>query len=105
MSRGQRNGKMPGKTRNLALVCGAALMLWSPAARAGGSCIEKIQAKCTGCHYPSRICEQIGQKSRRGWEVTIKRMLRYGLELSRDKQDEMLDCLQGLEKDRGNLCR
>lgn len=96
---------MTGKMRILALAGGVAMLLWTPSARAGDACVEMIQANCTSCHYPTRICEKIGQKSRRGWKVTIKRMLRYGLQLPGGKMDEILDCLQGLEKDRGDLCR
>jgi len=91
--------------KNLALVGGIAILLWASSARADQTCVEKIQDKCTSCHYPARICKKIGEKSRRDWKVTIDRMRRYGLQLAKSKQDEMLDCLQGLEKDSGNLCR
>jgi len=96
---------MTGKIWTLALAGGIAILLWAPVARAENTCVEKIQDKCTSCHYPTRICEKIGKKSRRNWKVTVERMLRYGLQLPDGKLDEMIDCLQGLEADRGNLCR
>ncbi len=96
---------MTGIMRNLVLAGGVAILLWVPSARAEKTCVEKIQDKCTTCHYPTRICLKIGKNSLRDWEVTVKRMLRYGLQLPDGKMDEMLDCLEGLEKDSGNLCQ
>lgn len=69
------------------------------------ACADLVLTSCTSCHYQSRICEKLGQKSRREWKVTIKRMLRYGLVLDDAGQAGMLECLLALEKDSGKLCR
>jgi hypothetical protein len=96
---------MHWKIRNPALIVAIVALFWAAPASAANNCTERITTHCTGCHYPNRICEKIGRKSRRDWKVTVKRMLRYGLQLNGTGQDLMLDCLQGLEKDRGELCK
>jgi hypothetical protein len=68
-------------------------------------CTAKVMASCTSCHYQTRICEKLGEKNRRAWKTTIKRMLRYGLVLDEAGQSSMLDCLVALEKDKSKLCK
>lgn len=73
--------------------------------RAVEDCPTLVINTCTSCHYPERICEKLGEKSRRAWQVTIKRMLRYGLALDEAGQEHVLECLLALEDERGKLCR
>ena len=74
-------------------------------ALADQECAAKVLATCTKCHYPARICEKLGKKSKREWNTTIKRMLRYGLVLNDTDQENMLKCLLSLEGNSGNLCK
>lgn len=71
---------------------------------ASQTCVDKITATCTKCHYQERICEKLGKNSQREWKKTIKRMLRYGLELNENDQASILKCLVILEGNRGNFC-
>ena len=96
---------MKQNTILLVVALGASVFLQALPARAGEDCVQKVEANCTSCHYQSRICEQLGKKSRRSWKVTIKRMLRYGLQLQGTSQEEMLECLLNLEKDSARLCK
>ncbi|NTV14865.1 MAG: hypothetical protein HGA96_13195 [Desulfobulbaceae bacterium] len=72
---------------------------------AGQECAEKVLATCTKCHSQARICEKLEKNSRRDWQTTIKRMLRYGLIGSDSEQENLLTCLTGLAKDNGKLCQ
>ena len=72
---------------------------------ADADCAAKVKAACTQCHFPTRICENLGKKSQRDWKVTIKRMIRYGLVLNDTDQGDMLKCLLALDRNSGNLCR
>ncbi len=89
------------------LVLGAVLLLLSTAVPVRGeeACVKKILATCTTCHYQTRICNELGQKSRRGWEVTVDRMLRYGLKLTEQEKDRIIACLLAMEDDSGRLCQ
>lgn len=82
----------------------AALALTIPA-RAAQDCTDQVMATCTSCHYQARICEKLDKKSKREWQVTLKRMLRYGLVLDETGQGRMLECLVALKKDHTKLCK
>lgn len=85
-------------------LCIATLPPARPAPAAQG-CVAELMAHCTSCHYQSRICEKLGQKSKREWKATLTRMLRYGLVLDEAGQDTLLKCLVDLKKDSGKLCK
>ncbi len=57
-------------------------------------CAELLQSRCQECHYLSRVCEQVGERSRRGWKATLKRMInRRGAEVTDAERKILLDCL------------
>jgi len=50
--------------------------------------------RCQSCHYLDRVCGQIGEKSKRRWAATLKRMVkRRGADLNKEEQEFLLDCL------------
>lgn len=89
----------------LLLVISSITLLAAIPVGAGQECVDKIMSTCSKCHYPARICEKLGKKSKREWKTTIKRMLRYGLVLNDSEQESMLRCLLTLEGNSGNLCK
>lgn len=89
----------------LILAMGIAALLPARPAPAAQDCVAELMAHCTSCHYQSRICEKLGQNSKREWKATIKRMIRYGLVLDEANQDTLLKCLVDLKKDSGKLCK
>ncbi|MCF8055878.1 MAG: hypothetical protein K9K37_04465 [Desulfocapsa sp.] len=57
-------------------------------------CGELLLSRCEKCHYLERVCSQVGEKSKRRWKATLKRMVqRRGAELSGDEQEILLECL------------
>lgn len=86
----------------MALACGIAAFS-PPSSRAADDCATQVMTTCTKCHYETRICENLAKKSRRDWQVTIKRMLRYGLVLDESGQNSLLECLGSLKS--GMLCK
>ncbi len=57
-------------------------------------CLELLQARCQKCHYLSRVCQKVGEKSERRWAATLKRMVkRRGATLSGEEQEFLRDCL------------
>lgn len=58
------------------------------------TCVELLQLRCQECHYLNRVCKQVGERSKRGWKATLKRMVnRRGAEVSEDEKKILLDCL------------
>jgi len=68
------------------------------------NCGEMLQGKCTNCHYKTRICKEVGEKNRRSWKNTAKRMVRYGLKISDTEIDEIVGCLVSLEENPKIFC-
>lgn len=68
-------------------------------------CAELLEENCTSCHYNTRICNKIGKKNKRKWQVTVKRMRRYGLKLDKATQNETIACLVSLEKESVRFCK
>lgn len=57
-------------------------------------CLELLQNRCQRCHSLSRVCQKVGEKSKRRWAATLKRMVkRRGADLSGAEQDFLLNCL------------
>jgi predicted secreted protein len=57
-------------------------------------CVELLQERCQSCHYLGRVCRQVGEKSKRGWKATLKRMVkRHEAKISKEEQEFLLDCL------------
>lgn len=72
---------------------------------AAQDCSDQVRTSCTACHYQTRICEKLDNKSRRDWRNTLNRMLRYGLVLDEAGQGRILDCLMALKSDHAKLCK
>ena len=89
--------------RTLLLAAAFTLLLALPV-MAGSDCGESLDKHCTSCHYKTRICQKIGAKSKRGWKITVKRMLRYGLRLTKTEEKEIIQCLTALEKGSKLVC-
>ncbi|MFO7605303.1 MAG: hypothetical protein R6W72_03230 [Desulfurivibrionaceae bacterium] len=79
-------------------------LFMAPLLSAGQECGEMLKEKCTGCHYNTRVCEKVGDKNRRSWKNTTKRMIRYGLKISTDEINEVTDCLVSLEDNPEIFC-
>jgi hypothetical protein len=57
-------------------------------------CAELLLNRCQSCHYLDRVCRQVGEKSKRRWKATLKRMVqRRGVALSTEEQEFLLGCL------------
>ena len=68
-------------------------------------CSSLVDAKCTRCHYKTRICEALGTKSVRQWSKSIKFMIRQGAELTEDEQRKVIACLSSLPPGSEIVCR
>jgi len=65
-----------------------------PAPIAEERCLALLAGKCRACHLDSeRICEQLGKKSRTGWENSINNMVRHGAELNEKEIELAVACL------------
>ena len=80
------------------------ILFMSAPAFAEENCGELLEKNCTSCHYKTRICQKIGAKSKRGWKISVKRMLRYGLKLDKKEQKEIVACLSELKKGSKLVC-
>lgn len=57
-------------------------------------CFELLEKRCESCHYLSRVCQAVGERSERRWKATIKRMVkRRGATLDLNEQRILLECL------------
>ncbi|MDG4475496.1 hypothetical protein [Thiovibrio frasassiensis] len=76
----------------------ALLLLFSlgatTAAFAGGTqCTELLNSRCQVCHYKSRICQRLGQKSKGEWKRSIGNMMRYGAKITEAEGKILAQCL------------
>jgi len=55
----------------------------------GPSLLEK---HCAACHAEQAL--ELNRKSRSEWEITLEKMKNFGLELSQEEQDILLDYLE-----------
>lgn len=67
-------------------------------------CTALLTARCEECHYNSRICRKIGEKSKSAWKRTIKNMVHYGAKLNKNEQKSLLQCLSEPSADVVALC-
>ena len=67
-------------------------------------CSSMINAKCTRCHYKTRICNALDTKSVRKWKKTIRFMVRQGAELTEDEQNKVVECLSSLPRGSQVVC-
>jgi hypothetical protein len=60
----------------------------------GSPCRELLLNRCQECHYLQRVCSKVGERSKRRWKATLKRMVkRRGAKLDRKEQMVLLECL------------
>jgi hypothetical protein len=67
-------------------------------------CSSMVNAKCTRCHYKTRICNALDTKSVRKWQKTIRFMVRQGAELTEDEQNKVVECLSSLPQGSQVVC-
>ena len=67
-------------------------------------CSSIINAKCTRCHYKTRICDALGTKSVRQWKKSTIFMVRQGAELTEDEQNKVVACLSSLPQESPVVC-
>ena len=56
-------------------------------------CGPLLENQCQSCHYLPRVCSKLGKKSSRGWQATIRVMIRRGATISAEDQARLADCL------------
>ena len=61
-------------------------------------CSSIIDAKCTRCHYKTRICDALGTKSVSQWVRSIKFMIKQGAQLTEEEQSKVIACLSSQPK-------
>jgi len=91
----------------VSLTTGAALAVEpqpQPEAPPEAVCSSMINAKCTRCHYKTRICNALGTKSDRKWGKTIRLMVSQGAELTKDEQNKVVACLSPLPQGSQVVC-
>ena len=69
------------------------------------NCTTLLLTKCDSCHYLTRVCYRIGKKSKRGWKRTVKSMVRYGVKLTKEQQEILLECLSSPEGEAQSTCK
>jgi hypothetical protein len=67
-------------------------------------CGSLVNAKCTRCHYKTRICDALGTKSVRKWKQSITFMLKQGAQLTEDEQNKIVACLSTLPEGSEVVC-
>ena len=67
-------------------------------------CARLLTQRCETCHYLSRVCQQLGKKSRRRWRRTVRTMVRYGARLSKAEQRRLVGCLTDQRPEVRRLC-
>ena len=67
-------------------------------------CSSLVNAKCTRCHYKTRICDALGTKSVRKWKQSINFMLKQGADLTEDEQNKIVACLSVLPEGSEVVC-
>jgi len=67
-------------------------------------CSSLVNAKCTRCHYKTRICDALGTKSVGKWGKTIAFMVKQGAELTLDEKNKVLACLSSLPQGSQVVC-
>lgn len=67
-------------------------------------CSSMINAKCTRCHYKTRICDALGTKSVRQWKKSTTFMVKQGAELTEDELNKVVACLNSLPQGSQVVC-
>ncbi|MEN8200409.1 MAG: hypothetical protein ABFR63_10100 [Thermodesulfobacteriota bacterium] len=74
------------------------ILFWVGSASGGtevrSGCIQILETRCQQCHYLERVCNGVGEQSKRQWKATLKRMVkRRGATLEGNEEEELLACL------------
>ena len=69
------------------------------------TCTELMNERCTVCHYMTRVCQNLGNKSERKWKKTVKTMMRRGAKLNKAEMNTLVDCLAGPAEEAEKTCR
>lgn len=75
------------------------------AAEQPATCNELLNQRCTVCHYMTRICQNLGQKSQRQWKKTVKTMKNRGAIISKAELDTLVNCLAGPTTEAEKTCK
>ncbi len=81
---------------------------WADSAQAESvsGCAELLRNRCQDCHYLDRVCGQVGEKSKRSWSATVKRMVkRRGARLTTEEQGFLVACLLAPTPDVQKECK
>jgi hypothetical protein len=73
-------------------------------AMAENDCATLITERCETCHYKTRICQKLGEKSKSAWKRTVKNMVSYGAQLNKDEINSLITCLDSRHKSVVSLC-
>ncbi len=68
-------------------------------------CSSMVNAKCTSCHYKTRICDALGSKSVGQWVRSIKFMIKQGAQLTDDERNKIIACLSSLPRGSEVVCQ
>lgn len=79
--------------------------MFSLAATVGAADIAtQVQAACTKCHSPKRICLNLGAKNQTLWKGTITTMVGKGAQLPHDRIDAAAAYLANLKPGESAIC-
>lgn len=67
-------------------------------------CASLVNAKCTRCHYKTRICAALGTKSISKWGKTINFMVNQGADLTDEERQKIVACLSSLPQNSEVVC-
>lgn len=57
-------------------------------------CGQLLELRCQSCHFLGRVCRQVGEKSKKRWLATLKRMVkRREAKVSEEEQKILVHCL------------
>ncbi len=62
----------------------------------GADCVKIVQKKCMSCHAPRDICRK-DNKNTEYWQATVKRMNRFGADISRKERRIIVGCLADVD--------
>jgi|GEM_PF-3169969 hypothetical protein len=69
-------------------------------------CGKLLQASCQGCHNYQQICKQVGERSKRGWKKTVKRMVKnHDADITKDESNILVACLADPSPEIKKICR
>lgn len=88
---------MPNRLLPYAFFAVFLLSIISPGQAEEFSCGQLLVERCDSCHYISRPCQNLGNKSRWRWKRTLNTMIRHGAQLTNAEAEQLLTCLSDQE--------